>query len=352
MPLTIHPWIYPEIESYWRLIFPSPRSAPLPRPPLLLHRAPATGRLQPTPRPTPQPTPRPTGRPARTTRKNAIAFAKTLAAAGVLFGLLGANASPADAAPGAFTTSDAFAAAVPDGLATLDFESITGGTDVSGATLAIGAGGGGITLPGPLTDVLDPGGPSLSLRVVADGGDNPASSGSRSLGVGDTGNFDAITAGTTLDFSFPEPVLAFGLTIITPEEPDAALFDDDLRLLVPGASTASLALSDGEPLGTFGGRAYRRYFLGVVGAAPFSSARLETGGATPTSGFFYNVDDLRIPLPEPGAASGLLLGSAFLLLLAHRRSDARTARSDRDLDLDLPHAAARHPRPHRRKERS
>jgi len=219
---------------------------------------------------------------------NAISFAKILTTLGLLLGLLAATPDPAVAAPGAFTTADAFAAAVPDGLTTFDFESIPGGTDVSGATLAVGTGGGpgGITLPGPLADVLDPGGLSLSLRVVADTGDNPASSGSRSLGVGDPGNFDALTAGTTLDFSFPEPVLAFGLTIITPEEPDAALFDDDLLLLVPGESTASLVLSDGEALGTFGGRAYRRYFLGVVGAPPFSSARLDAGGATPTSGFF------------------------------------------------------------------
>lgn len=239
--------------------------------------------------------------------------------------LLFAAVGPAAAAPGAFTTAGAFAAAVPGSVATFDFESVPGGTDVSGTTLAVGVGG--ITLPGPLADVLDPGGPALSLRVVVDGGDNPASSGSRSLGVGDPGNFDAIVAGTTLAFSFPEPVLAFGLTIITPEEPGAAFFDDDLLLLVPGESTASLTLSDGEPLGTFGGRAYRSYFLGVVGAAAFSSARLETGGATPPSGFLYNVDDLRIPLPEPGAASGLLGGSAFLLLLGRRRPGPKSDRS-------------------------
>lgn len=32
---------------------------------------------------------------------------------------------------------------------------------------------------------------------------------------------DLIRSGTTLDFSFPEPVPAFSLTIITPEEPGA-----------------------------------------------------------------------------------------------------------------------------------
>ncbi|MHA7836875.1 MAG: hypothetical protein ACX98W_05380, partial [bacterium] len=316
----------------------------MPRPPLLLRSPPGIARRpsrrRPNERASGQPDQRTTGQCTQApshphTRRSggrrgpslnrsgsgyASAFAKALGTSALLTVLLSAAPDPATAAPGAFTTPDAFAAANPESLATFDFESIPGGTDVSGTTLVGPDGGtGGITLPGPLADVLDPGGPSLSLRVVADAGDNPASSGSRSLGVGDPGNFDALTAGTTLDFSFPEPVLAFGLTIITPEEPDAALFDDDLLLLVPGESTASLALSDGEALGTFGGRAYRRYFLGVVGAAPFSSARLEAGGATPTSGFFYNVDDLRIPLPEPGAASALLVGSAFLLLLGPRR---------------------------------
>ena len=293
------------------------------RPPPFSRSASATTRRQPIR----QPTRRLGGSLGRAAGAKALPFAKALTSAGLLAVLLCAPTDPAAAAPGAFTTVDAFAAAVPDALATFDFESIPGGTDVSGTNLAVGIGG--ITLPGPLAEVLDPGGPALSLRVVVDGGDNPASSGSRSLGVGDPGNFDALTAGTPLAFSFPEPVLAFGLTIITPEEPGAAFFDDDLLLLVPGESTASLALSDGEPLGTFGGRAYRRYFLGVVGAAPFSSARLETGGATPTSGFFYNVDDLRIPLPEPGTASGLLVGCAFLRLLGYRRPGPR---SDSTLD--------------------
>jgi hypothetical protein len=291
----------------------------LPRPPLFSCSAQRTSRRAPTWR---------LGHSLATTASarrvpSAKAFATArLVAVVLLVVLLSAAAGPTAAAPGAFTTVDAFAAAVPDGLATFDFESIPGGTDVSGTTLAVGAGG--ITLPGPLDDVLDPDGPALSLRVVVDGGDNPASSGSRSLGVGDPGNFDAFTAGTTLAFGFPEPVLAFGLTIITPEEPEAALFDDDLLLLVQGESTASLSLSDGESLGTFGGRAYHSYFLGVVGAAPFSSARLEIGGAAPPSGFFYNVDDLRIPLPETGAATGLLVGGVFILLLDRRRNGNRS----------------------------
>lgn len=184
---------------------------------------------------------------------------------------------------------------------------------MSGATLA--AGSASVTLPDPLPAVLDASGPVLSLRVVADPVDNPAASGSRSLGVEDPDNFHAITAGTSLDFSFSDPVLAFGLTIVTPEEPDLALFDGDLLLSVPGESTAALQLTDGEALGVFGAREYRTYFLGVVAGTPFSTARLEPGGATPTSTYLFNVADLRIAAPEPAGAVVWLAGAVRLRLL-------------------------------------
>jgi len=146
------------------------------------------------------------------------------------------------------------------------------------------------------------------------------------MGVDDAGNFDAITAGSPLAFTTTQPVGAFGLTLVTPEEPGQALFDGDTRLVVPGEATASLALADGTLLGTFNGREYRAYFLGVVGVAAFSSATLEYAGATPISAFFFNVDDLVISLPEPGADALLVAGAALLLALGRRREARRKRR--------------------------
>lgn len=81
---------------------------------------------------------------------------------------------------------------------------------------------------------------------MANGGHNPSQSGTQSLGVVDPGNFDAVTAGSAMQFGFTQPVEGFALTIITPEEPGGALFDDDVRLVVPGEATASLLLAGGS----------------------------------------------------------------------------------------------------------
>ena len=243
---------------------------------------------------------------------------------GPLLLAVGLVAASADAAPGAFTDASAFAAALPGGTATIDFEALPDGSPLSSTTQTAAGAGAGIVLPAPLVDVLDPSGPPLPLRVVANAGDNPASSGSKSLGVEDPGNFHAVVAGSMLGFGFTAPVDAFGLTLVTPEEPGAALFDGDLRLLVPGQATASLVLADGHSLGTFGGREYRAYFLGVVGTAPFTSASLDLGPATPPGTFLFNVDDLLVPVPEPGTSASLLAGAAWLAAL--RRLD-RTRRT-------------------------
>jgi len=212
------------------------------------------------------------------------------------------------AADGAFTDAAAFADDLGGSAATFDFEALAPGTVLSGATLAPANGAAGIRLPDGVDDVLAPGGASLVLRVVENSGENPASSGARTLGVLDPGNFDAITAGTPLQFVFSPPVSAFGLTIVTPEEPGAALFDGDARLVVAGEPTASLSLADGQALGSFGGRAYRAYFLGVVATGAFANATLDYGAGAPVSGFFFNLDDLRIPVPEPGAVPMMIAG--------------------------------------------
>jgi len=235
--------------------------------------------------------------------------------------------SPAEtaAAPGAYTNASLFAAAVPGGVSQVDFEGFTDGAVLSGTTQQPPGSTAQIVLPGPVADVLDPGGSPLALRVVVDATDNPARSGTRTLGVEDAGNFHAITAGTTLGFGFPTPVEAFGLTIITPEEPGAALFDGDLQLRVPGEATASLELGEGQLLGSFGGRDYRAYFVGVVGAAGFTTATLEPGATTPASSLFFNVDDLVVPVPEPGGVLGTLAGWGWLQCLrrAHRRLEQK-----------------------------
>lgn len=231
-----------------------------------------------------------------------------------------ASATSLHAAPGSFTTPAAFAAAVPGAITSVDFDSLAGGTPLSGTTQTAPGAGAGIVLPGPVDDVLDPSGPALALQVVSDGGDNPTTSGAHSLGADDPGNFRTITAGTPLAFGFTSPVLAFGLTIITPEEPDGALFDGDIRLSIPGQASASLSLSDAQLLGTFGGREYRAYFLGVVGSSFFTDATLDFGAETPASGFFFNVDDLLVPLPEPTGMGALFAGSTLLVLLQRGRS--------------------------------
>jgi hypothetical protein len=254
-------------------------------------------------------------------RAAGLGFSRSFAGALVLAFALATIPDLATAAPGAFSDAASFMTALASGTTAIDFEALADGADVSGTTqLSMSA---GVTLPGPVVDELDPSGPLLPLRVVADAGDNPASSGSRSLGVEDPKNFHAIAAGTDLVFTFPDPVQGFGLTIITPEEPGLALFDDDLELSVSGEATASLSLAGGQSLGMHGGREYRAYFLGVVGAAPFSTARLDAGPSAPTSGFLFNVDDLLLPVPEPTGAGALLTGAALLHGLRRRR-DRRT----------------------------
>lgn len=215
-------------------------------------------------------------------------------------------------AAGPFSNENAFAAAVPGGVATIDFESLAIGTSVSGTTQTAAGASAGVSLPTPIADVLDSGGPALALQIVGDPVDNPASSGSRSLGVPDPGNFNAMAAGASLVFTSTAPVVAFGLTVITPEEPGAALFDGDLRLRVSGQATAQLTLADGQSLGIHGSREYRAYFLGVVGASTFTTATLELSSSVSPSTFFFNVDDLVVPLPEPDQTPLLLAGAALL----------------------------------------
>lgn len=227
--------------------------------------------------------------------------------------------NPGIAAPGAFTREDTFAASVPTGLARVDFEAFGAGTELSGALLTAAGASAGISLPAGLPDVLDPARPRLELVVVEDPVDSPASSGRRSLGLEDPGNFDAIPSGEPLTFRLSAATTAFGLTVITPEEPGGALFDGDLELRVAGEKTARLALADGPTLGTFGGREYRAYFLGIVGRSAFSTVQLITGPSAAPSTFLFNLDDLVVPLPEPRSTLTALTGSVLLAVLGRGR---------------------------------
>ncbi len=245
--------------------------------------------------------------------------ARTVAACTALTGAVAFFAASAQATPGAYSDEATFAAAAPGPVQRFDFEALSDGAVVSGSIVTPTGASVGIVLPPAVPDLLDPGGPALDLRVVENAGDNPASSGVRSLGVEDPGNFHGLVAGTTLAFSFTQPIDAFGLVLVTPEEPGAALFDLDARLEVPGESTAVLSLGAGQPLGSFGGREYFAYFLGVVGAASFNQATLVYDPSTPDAGFLFNADDLAIAVPEPGGVLSLLAGLLLLAgLPAHR----------------------------------
>lgn len=234
--------------------------------------------------------------------------------------------SVASGASTTFSDEAAFSAAVPDGVEVIDFEALSNGTPLSGTTQTTAGAGAGIVLPPPVPDVLDGTGPPLELRVVKNTGDNPASSGSNTLGVEDAGNFNAIAAGTVLELSITEPTIAIGLTLITPEEPGSALFDGDAVLMVPGQPPAPLVLADGQLLGTFGGREYRAYFVGLTTTTTFTTASLDFGGGTPSSGFFFNLDDILVPTPEPTRGLSLLAGSMLLAGLGHNRTSRRRNR--------------------------
>lgn len=162
----------------------------------------------------------------------------------------------------------------------------------------------GITFPGTVTDST---GTTLHLRVVEDaGGSNPTASPAHSLGVDDPGNFNTITAGTTVTLGLTAPVNAFGLSFITPD----GLLDGDIRLAV-GGGLAALAVNDRVLLGNFGGADYYAYFLGVVDGAGFNSASIQYDPALSGGEFLFNADDLTVvAVPEPGTpvlfAAGLL----------------------------------------------
>lgn len=221
--------------------------------------------------------------------------------------------------PSYFTEKDAFLAHLAQELGVLDFDSFITGSLLSGATIVVESSVDvGIEFPAPITDPLDPNGLPLDLLVVENTGHNPTTTSVRSLGPDDVGNYDTFVSGASLDFTFDTPIVAFGLTVVTPEAPGVAILDDELRLDVVGEIPAQLRLRDRKLVGKFGGVDYWSYFLAVTSASDFTAASLAPSAGVPADAFLYNIDDL-IAVPEAGRIALLVAGCAGLAGLRRLR---------------------------------
>ncbi|MFO1429217.1 MAG: hypothetical protein U1F76_03620 [Candidatus Competibacteraceae bacterium] len=213
----------------------------------------------------------------------------------------------------AFTDKSAFLTALPGPAGVLNFDSLSGGLNLSGTTQTVTGGPGtGITFPASVTDWQ---GYTHQLQVVANvGNNNPTTSNPNSLGTDDAGNYNTIVGGTVIDLDLTSPVNAFGLSFITPD----TMYNDDIRLVV-GGDTASLVVGNRTLVGNFNGSDYYAYFLGVIESTGFSSASIQYGPGVSGGPFLYNADDLTVAatstvIPEPGTLA-LLLGGVPAWLL-------------------------------------
>lgn len=218
-----------------------------------------------------------------------------------------------------FTDEATFLAALPGPAGVLDFDSLAGGTLLSGSTQNVSGGPGtGIIFPASIPDILSPP-DTLDLIVVADSGDNPTSSGGNSLGADDPGNFNTLVAGSGFSFGLTSAVNAFGLTFITPDQ----MLDSDIQLHI-GADIAELLVSDGQSLGIFGGSEYFAYFLGITSDIAFTSASIEYASGV-DGAFLYNIDDITVAtappsgVPAPGTPA-LLITAGLLFRIVRRRN--------------------------------
>jgi len=176
---------------------------------------------------------------------------------------------------------------------TLDFESETAGSTLPDPTAIAGITFSGFAAP-PL--------------IIDDTYD--ASSGDNYLGLDSPGTFNQFSYAdlNVFDMGFASKN-AIGLNIITSEVPGVSLFDDDIRIDVPGIGVASIDADTVDAL-TAGGD--RIYFLGIIDTVnSFTTAQLEGSGAFG----FFNVDDIStaaVIIPEPGVSKVMV---AFLPIL-------------------------------------
>ncbi|MFO1428900.1 MAG: hypothetical protein U1F76_01975 [Candidatus Competibacteraceae bacterium] len=227
-----------------------------------------------------------------------------------------------------FTDKTTFLNALPGPAGVLNFDSLAGGTILSGTTLTVTGGPGtGITFP-VVDDILGNPRDKLNLIVVMDNGNNPTTSNPNSLGTDDPANYNTIVGGTVIDLGLTSPVEAFGLSFITPD----TMFNDDIRLAA-GGETASLVANDRTLVGNFNGSDYYAYFLGVIGSNVFTSASIQYGPDVSGGPFLYNADDITVAapvIPEPDTLV-LLLGGVLALLFQRDRRRSGLNRTTPDL---------------------
>jgi len=252
----------------------------------------------------------------------------------------GSDPNDFNSTPEGYTNRDAFLAQLAGLAGIVDFDSLLAGAILNSTTVSVVGPqiGYSVQFPAAVADVLTPGGsPPIDLKVVEDTGNNPTASSTQSLGTDDSENFDAIVSGTDLQFSFAQPLQAFGLHLVTPDEPNVALFDFDAQLSAPGMPTIKLDVDDSVLVDTVNGIEYRAYFLGIAGQPdlPFSTATLSYGPSTPDGSFLFNIDDI-IAVPEPARLMLLVAGLAGLSALPRSGSRRRRATTPRPAAREAP----------------
>jgi arylsulfatase A-like enzyme len=230
-----------------------------------------------------------------------------------------------------------------------DFDSLVAGGLLSNTTVLVsGAHSTDVTFP-QVSDVLSNPGAQLDLMVVEDLGDNPTTSNFQSLGTNDPGNYDTLSSGTEIAFTFPEPTQGFGLTVVSPDQRYSAILDQDIHLEVPGIGTAIMRVDDSEYIVTDEGIDYYAYFLGVWGAdeETFTQATLRYDGSVTAGSFLFNIDDL-ISVPEPSGGLLITVGVLALLWMERRRGRAGAPghTAPRGSQSNLERSKSRSPRGH------
>ncbi|TXI23003.1 MAG: hypothetical protein E6Q61_07940 [Nitrosomonas sp.] len=212
------------------------------------------------------------------------------------------------------TDKSAFLNNLAGSIGVLDFDNLAHNTPISGTVQTV-SGNTGIIFPASVTDWQNF---SHQLQVVTNINDNnPTTSNQNSLGTDDTDNYNTIIGGTVINLGFTNPIIALGLSFITPD----LLFDDDIRL-VTGGDAASLMINDKTFIGSFDGIDYYAYFLGLIGNINFSSASIQYGPDVIGGPFLFNIDDIiiaTVSMPEPGTA-GLMLGGIFVIFMRALRN--------------------------------